>query len=253
MAEDKLVPAVERASRILDFVSASATAPGAAEIGREIGLAKSSAHGLLATLVSLGLLTRRGDGSYAIGPHVARWGAAFERQADVSAEFARLWDEGAPEPGATITLSVLDGAEVVYVGARNSGRTPWVDFRVGMRLPAAFTATGMAMLAAMTNAEARMVLGDALPAPLTPRSARTVDEALARIAQARAAGHSLDAEQVRLGMSCIGAPVLGAEGRPLAAVAVSVPTEELTAAEEARLAAALSQVAQALSRRMGGG
>lgn len=249
-SEIKRVPALERGARILDFVAAAETAPNAAEICRHVGIAKSSAHGLLGTLCELGLLVRRGDQSYAIGPHVARWGEAFERQADVGREFARIWDEATTQPGATITLSVLDGTDVVYIGARNSGRTPWVDFRVGMRLPAVFTATGMAIMSRMTNAEILERLPGGLPAPITPFSVTTVNALLENVAEARAKGYSTDRQQTREGMICLGAPIMNAQGRAIAGVAVSFPAEDLEAVHD-RLALEVREIAQTLSLRMG--
>ena len=50
------VPALRKAAKILDFVVASTTAPTAAEITRSLGLAKSSAHGLLSVMEELGIV-----------------------------------------------------------------------------------------------------------------------------------------------------------------------------------------------------
>ena len=247
----KRVPALERGVRILDLVAVSEGALTAAEIARQLKLAKSSAHGLLGTLCDLGLLVRRTDQTYTIGPHVARWGEAFERQADVGREFTRIWDEATTAPGATITLSVLDGTDVVYIGARNSGRTPWVDFRVGMRLPAPFTATGMAIMSRMTNAEIRERMAPGMPKPLTPYSVTSVEQLLENVAEARARGVSYDDQQTREGMVCVGAPILNAQGRAIAGVAASFPTEDLDGEVQERLAQEVQQIAHTLSVRMG--
>lgn len=246
----KKAPAIERAAQVLDLVAGSPARLTAADLGRQLGLAKSSTHVILTTLADLGLLVRRADQTYALGPHVARWGQAFQRQTDVAQEFARIWDEGTSLPGATITLSVLEGADVVYIGARNSGRTPWVDFRVGMRLPMAYTATGMAFMSCMTRAEILHHLGDTLPAPLTTHSAKSVDEVLTNAEDARTRGYSIDDQQVSLGMKCLGAPVLDVRGHPIAAVAVSIPAEDFDESH-APLAAEIREIARRLSLRMG--
>ncbi|MFX5344488.1 IclR family transcriptional regulator, partial [Acinetobacter baumannii] len=82
------------------------------------------------------------------------WANAFELNSDVATEFASIWDKETELPGATITLSVLQEGEVVYLAARNSSASAALfDFRAGMRLPAAFTATGKAFLSHMTEFE----------------------------------------------------------------------------------------------------
>ena len=154
-SERKLVPALEKGARILDLVARSHQSLGVSEIAEQLDMARSSAHGLCTTLTHLNLLTRRPDQTYQLGPHVMRWANAFARKSDVAAEFAAIWDHGTQLPGATITLSVLEGPEVVYIAARNSDMTPNFNFRIGMRLPAAFTATGKSFLSYLSDFEVR--------------------------------------------------------------------------------------------------
>ena len=103
-AGTKLVPAVERATRILDYVARAKTYPSLSDLSRELGIAKSSVHTLCRTLLHLNLLIRRSDQTYQLGPHLMRWSNAFNRQSDVATEFASIWDQETGMPGATITL-----------------------------------------------------------------------------------------------------------------------------------------------------
>ena len=158
-----------------------------------------------------------------------RWAAAFSRRSDIAAEFARIWDEGTVRlQGATITLSVLEDNEVVYIGARNSENTPWFDFRVGMRLPMAFTATGHAFMSRMADAEIRYRFRNGLPGTLTRHSPKTIDAVLDLVARTRTRGYALDAEYVSEGMVCFGALVLGADNRRWRASRSACPPRSAT-------------------------
>ena len=160
----KFVPALERGARILDLVARSKTAPGLSDLARELNIARSTVYTICQTMVGLELLIRRNDQTFQMGPHVMRWSNAFTTQSDVAAEFASIWDQETELPGATITLTVLDGAEVVYIAARNSEMGySLIDFRAGMRLPAAFTATGKAFPTFMTKSVADIL--KSRPAP----------------------------------------------------------------------------------------
>lgn len=250
--ERPLVPAIARARTILDLVAAEPDALTLAEIGRRMTLAKSSVHSLCVTLVDLGLLVRNSDQTFALGPHIMRWARSFSRRSDVAAEFARIWDEGTAElQGATITLSVLDGNEVVYIGARNSDHTPWFSFRVGMRLPMAFTATGHAFMSRMSDSEIRHRFRDGLPDPMTPRSPTTLEQVLALVADTRKRGYSIDDQSVSEGMVCYGSPVLNSSNAPIAGVAVSLPAEEVTSETEPNIVAVLQRIASTISLRLG--
>lgn len=247
-----LVPALSRGVQIMDLVGEEPDALTLAELSRRLGVAKSSVHSLCATLLELGLLRRNSDQTFAIGPHVMRWSRAFARRTDVATEFARIWDENTSElQGATITLSVPDGNEVVYIGARNSNCTPWFQFRVGSRLPMAFTATGYAMMSWMSDAEIRLRYRDGLPEPMTPFSPRSLDRILELVHSARARGYSREEQSVSEGMVCFGAAVMNAQNAVIAGVAVSLPIDEVTPEYEAHVVATLRQIAATISQRLG--
>lgn len=248
----KLVPALERGVRILDFAARSKSYPTLTEIARHLGIAKSSAHTLCNTLVTLELLIRRPDQSYQLGPHVMRWSNAFTEQSDVAAEFASIWDKETELPGATITLTVLEGTEVVYIAARNSAVShSLIEFRAGMRLPAAFTATGKAFLSHMTDFEVRRLFAAGLPQPRTPKSVRSIDALLAELQEIRRNGWSIDNQQVAEGIVCYGAAVLDSRNRPIAGVAVSLPVDDVTDAWREQIIANVRRIAGRLSHRMG--
>lgn len=248
----KFVPALERGSRILDLVARSKTLLSLSDMARELKIARSTVHTLCHTLVQLELLIRRNDQTFQLGPHVMRWSNAFAQQSDVATEFAAIWDQETELPGATITLSVLEGPEVVYIAARNSAvSNSLIDFRAGMRLPAAFTATGKAFLSHMSDFEVRKLFALGLPASRTAKSVQKIDELLEELREIRRSGYSCDDEQVAEGLICFGASVLDSRNRPIAGIAVSLPAEALPAIERDRVIANVQRIATRLSHRMG--
>ena len=246
-----LVPAVERACSIMDLVARSPQSLTASEIARELNIAKSSAHSLCATLSQLNLLIRRSDQSFQLGAHLMRWANAFSERSDVAAEFSTIWDEGTQLPGATITLSVLEGTEVVYIAARNSHVLPNFEFRAGMRLPAAFTATGKALLSYMNDFEVKHLYDADFPSPLTARSPKSLDELLKDIEACRKRGYSIDDEGVKEGMVCFGYPVLNSRNRPIAGLAVSLPKRDFGDAEIKQIVSNVRGIAKKISSRLG--
>lgn len=245
-------PALERGARILDLVARSKIFPSLSDVSRELGIARSTVHALCQTLVQLDLLIRRGDQTFQLGPHVMRWSNAFMQQSDVATEFATIWDQETELPGATITLTVLEGSEVVYIAARNSAVShSLIEFRAGMRLPAAFTATGKAFLSHMTDFEVRKLFAQGLPEALTMHSVQDIDRLLDELRQIRGCGYSCDDQQVAEGIICFGASVLDSRNRPMAGVAVSLPADELPQEERDRVIANVQRIATRLSHRMG--
>jgi DNA-binding IclR family transcriptional regulator len=246
------VPALERGKIILDLVAQTRQAMTASELSRKTGIAKSTLHGICQTLVDLELLVRRRDQTFQIGPHVMRWANAFSSKSDVTAEFSAIWDTETTLPGATITLSVMEGQDVVYIAARNSEvNTSLFRFGIGARLPAAFTATGKAFLSYMTNFEVMRLYAGSFPAPRTPHSVRSVEALLKELETIRHEGYSIDDQQVAEGMVCIGSAVLDASNRPLAGVAVSLPAEDLSMSKRENLVEDITRLSRSISHRMG--
>jgi IclR family transcriptional regulator, blcABC operon repressor len=247
----KNVPAVSRAHAVLDMVSACEPPLTVSEIARRLDLPKSTVHGLCATLVNLGLLSRRTDNGFNIGPHVMRWANAFNARSDVITEFAGLWDGLNVLSDETITLSVLEGPEVVYIACRNNTSPLGVTFRVGMRLPAPFTATGKAILSTWTDDRVRSLMANRWPEPLTANSVRHIDALLAELGETRARGFSIDNGQVRDGMWCFGIPVRDAANEIAAGVAVSILATRVDQPTIELIARNIRKVAEILSFRLG--
>lgn len=250
--ENKLVPAVERATRILDLVARKRSYANLSDLSRELGIAKSTLHTLCRTLVELNLLIRRSDQTYQLGPHLMRWSNAFTQQSDVATEFASIWDKESEMPGATITLSVLEGSEVVYIAARNSDVShSLMDFRAGMRLPAAFTATGKSFLSHMKDFEVKRLYADGLPEPRTPHSVQSLDQLLSELCETRENGYSVDNQQVAEGLICFGASVLDSRNVPIAGVAVSLLADDISEKDRKKIIMNIRRIASKLSARMG--
>ena len=251
VACEKGVPALIRASRVLDAVVASDQPLTASDLARRLSLPKSTVHGLCGTLVDLGLLARRNGNSFLIGPHVMRWANAFLAQTDLTTEFSALWDSFSVLPNETITLSVLDGTEVVYIACRNSPSSLGITFRIGMRLPAAFTATGKAILSTMPDMKVRKLMGSHWPKSLTLRSVRDIDALLAELKECRQRGFSIDDGQTREGMYCFGTPVRDSSNQVVAGVAVSLLATRVDAPTTELAAKSIQTIAHQLSVRLG--
>lgn len=245
-------PAIARAVTVMDLVAAAPDELTLAELSRRMKLAKSSVYSVCSTLTDAGLLQRNSDQTFAVGPHVMRWATAFTQRCDLATEFARIWDESTVElRGATITLTVLDENEVVYIAARNSNKTPWFTYKIGMRLPMAFTSTGHAFLTRASDAEIRHRYKNGFPEPMTEKSPTNVDELLALVAEARELGYTMDREYVSEGKQCYGAPILGVANEVVAAIAVSIPIGEVSPQFEQQIVETLTRLSRKTSERLG--
>ncbi|MBC8055416.1 MAG: IclR family transcriptional regulator [Rhizobiales bacterium] len=247
-----MVPAVTRALTLLDRLAQQREPMSLAQLTQELALPKSSVHGLCNTLMSFGYLRRQPDGSFLIGPRVMSLAEAFVSGTDVAQEFNALWADTGSAPEETVVLSVLSGADALYVAVRNSARPLGLAFNVGMRLPAYLSGSGRAMLAYLEEAEVRRLYGAGLNMHLTRKGPREIDSLLKELALNRKRGYSIDDEAVREGVYSFGAPVFDASGQVVAGVAVCINKALLGADRGDRHRDAVLAVARTLSQRLGG-
>lgn len=245
-----LVPALSRALTLLERLAQRREPMSLARLASELELPKSSVHGLCSTLLRYGYLARQDDGAFRIGPGVMPLAEAFVSGTGLTQEFNALWAERAPDE--TVILSVLNGRDVVYIGARNGQRPLGLAFNVGMRLPAHLAATGKAMLAFHAGAAVRELFAGAELTRMNGRGPRGIDELLVELGRTRERGYSIDDEAVRAGVYCFGAPVFDAAGEPVAGIGVCIHKTTLGADAGAAHRDTVLRAAHTLTQRLGG-
>lgn len=243
----RLVPAIDRAAAVLDLITVAPGSLGVSEIARSLGLPKSSVHGICETLLALELL-RNAPTGYVLGPRSLRWASSFLERSSLIAEFHALIANEPVLAEYTTTLSILENDDVVYLACRNSNKPLGFTFQVGQRLPSVFTATGKAMLAALSSEERAARLPCPWPRPLTSNSVTDAESFEAQSLRWRVLGHAVDNGEIREGMTCLGAAILDARGRPIAGIAVSLTCTEARRSVREQLSRALARVANHLSR-----
>lgn len=245
-------PAVVRAIHVVDLLARFSGGLSLADLARETGYPKSSLHGLCETLVQLRLARRLADGNLHLGPHVMSWANAFVSQSDLPQEFRAAWEEAGVFPEETITLSVLDGKDIMYLACHHGDRPLGITFRIGMRLPAPFTATGKAILSTLAPMQLQELFRESWPEPLTRASVDNIDALGDELRMSRSKGYSIDNGQMRDGMICFGAPVFDSTGtQAVAGVAVSFLATEIDDEAAAKIGVGIRTLADCLSSRLG--
>ena len=241
---------VKSAGRTLDLLELLADEPRSwtlVDLARELGIPKSSLHGLLRTLTDRGWVRTDDTGTrFRLGMRALRVGAAYLDGDDTVGLLGGVLDELSRRFGETVHLGRLDGDQVVYLAKRESVHRLRLYSALGRRLPAHATALGKALLAEHPDDEADRMLHWPL-ARLTPHTVTDRAAFHATLAETRAAGYAVDREENAEGINCLAMAV------PLAvpavdAVSVSVPVTRLGAELEESIVAALRELVGGLGR-----
>lgn len=247
-------PAVSRSLRILTLLAEAEGVPMTlSDIARALGVAKSSTANLCAVLEE-GAMIERESGGYRLGRRTAELGGAFAQQFNQVREFYGVVAASPVLHREVVQIAMLDGADALYL-ARHEGRSPYrLGTPLGSRLPAALSATGVALLAQLDDDAVRALLGGSEPfPPLTPESITTVDELLPRLAEVRERGYAVDRGGSFGGI--VGVAVAldpWAPADPPLALGAALPAEHVDDARIAEVGEALQAVVRALTNPLGG-
>jgi DNA-binding IclR family transcriptional regulator len=238
---------VQKVCRILRTLSVP-DALRLSEVALATGLNKATVLRLLDELADEGFVERdEASKRYRLGEQAMLLGFAAQGR-DTLRDRARPWlMRLAGLSGDTVLLSVRSGVEAVCI-ERETGTYPiranYLD--VGSRRPLGVGAGSLALLAWMPDAEVDAVL-ELTRSAITERYPR-IDEALlrAKIAESRRQGHVLLLDVVVERMGGIGLPILGIDGRPVAAISIAALNERLITRRDL-LVATMREAVDALS------
>lgn len=223
------------------------------ELAARAGLPHPSVHRLLAQLVDERLAVRNAESRrYALGPLAFELGLAGAAQFDVRDLFDDAMARLADETEDTVYLVVRSGDEAVCMH-RREGAFPIraLTLDVGSRRPLGLGAGGLAILAALPDAEIAETIARV---ERQLESAGLGQEALQRaISTTRDTGLAIIRNRVTLGITAVGVHVNDSMGTPFAALSVAALNERMPRERIARIGEALRVAADQVRAALGGG
>jgi IclR family pca regulon transcriptional regulator len=250
---------LERGLTILASFTESRPVLGIAELGRAVGLNKSTTYRYVATLAKLGYLQQDPDTKrYSLGPRVLDLGFAAINSMEITRVAGHHLQELSDETGYTVSMAVLEGPDIVYVDRRRSGRASsfamGLHLNIGSRLPAYCTSMGKVLLAFQDPADLRASLDRTDLARRGPKTITAREQLMAALSRVRRNGIAVNDEELAAGLRSIAAPVRDPSGRVVAAINIAIHLTVWNASVESvvsRLEGPLRQTAAEISARLG--
>jgi DNA-binding IclR family transcriptional regulator len=234
------VPAAKNVLSVLRYIASQAGPVGAAAIARDMDLPRSTTYHLLTALIDDGFVVHLPEErKYALGVTAHELGTGYSRQVPLQRLARFPLAQLVERTKRTAHLAVMHGREVIYIIEERAKRQSALVTNPGVRLPAHLTASGRAMLAAMSADQ----LAALYPGPEAfatryesgVQSVPALNELLARI---RERGFSWEQDEVTDGFSSLAVAVLDRTGMAVASVTLTVANRPpLTPAAAARNAA----------------
>lgn len=242
-----IIQVVERAGRLLGAFTPERPTLTLGECAAAAEITKSSAHRLLASLESIGLVERY-ETSWRLGARVVRLATVRLGQLDLRQEASPRLRELGERFRAAVALSVPNGSDMIYIERHDGPDAYSPSARLGGLAPLWAGAAGRAVLARLSAEErARRLAHDGwrgLPGDVRRRVSIEIDRAIER-------GYAADTGLFFDGIAGVAAAVCDIHGAPIAALSVITTVERRTDELEQEIGQALLDVVAELEAILG--
>ncbi len=241
---------LRKATQILDVVTSADRQSTLTEIAEQLGQPRSSMHRLLTELMTLGLLTRRSNATYAAGPRLVQWGEVAAHSIDL-VEVSRPRMEWLRDRlGESVHLYVREREHRICVAAVE-GRYELRHFtEIGRPLPLRVGAAGKLLLAHADPSTRSQEIARIATDPPSPR-APTARELEAQLVEIGRTGWATSIGEREEGLAAAAVPIKDGLGEVVAALSVSGPSARLAADKLVALRPDIVEAAGLISQDLG--
>ena len=245
------VRSVDRAAALLLALGECTGEAGVTELARRLGLHKSTASRLLATLEKRGLVEQDGEsGKYRLGLVVIRLAERAERTLDLRSIAMPELDRLARATRETTGIGILEGDHFLTVAQADGPNLVAMSDWTGRTVPLHSAAAGKVLLSSLPEREVMRLVRRGLNR-YTDRTITQLEPLLEDLARVRRRGFSTAFGEFDQALNAVAAPVHDARGNVVAAVDIWGPSFRVTPARIPELAAQARESAAAVSVRLG--
>lgn len=227
------VNALARGLDVLRAFGPNASVLTLSEVAQRTGLTRGTTRRLLLTLTALGYVQvdRR---HFRLAPKVIDLAYAYLSTTDMWNVIQPVIERVAAQVEESVSVAVLDGADVVYVAHVPTRRILSINVGVGTRLPAYASSMGRVHLAALSPRELDAFFARADLKPITRRTVTEEAKLRAILSEVAQQGYALVDQELEDGLRAIAVPVRNASGAVVGALASSSHSNRVSCAEMRR-------------------
>lgn len=246
------VKSIERALIVLDLLAQARHDLSLGEIAAELGWAKSTLHGVLATLRDYHYVDQSPEtGRYCLGLHLFELGNQVARSWNIREAARPVMEQLLAMYGETVQLATEENGEILYIEKLVPNSLVRIISEVGERLPMHCSGLGKVLLAQMSPGAVKFIIDKhGLPA-LTSRTITSPVRLDAELCRIRENGYALDNEEVMDGLRCVAAPIWDANGSARYAISVSGQLHNMVGDRLEHIVADVKDAAARISYAMG--
>ena len=241
-------PSVKRAFQILELVAKQEGRLTISDLSRELGISKSTVHGIAQALEGTGAVVRDNKTKrYSLGMTIFELGRAIYARIDLKDAARPIMEALMRSTQQTVFLGVRSGNHISIIDVAESTQDLKITAPIGSRIPLLAGAIGKVFLASMTENQAAQMIRTLELRRDTERSITDPGRYLEEVRKTRECGYALDDEEYIQGVRAVAAPIR-TPGGELSAIWVVGFTSILSAEKMRRIATETRSASEAISR-----
>lgn len=225
------IRSVSNALAALRVLAANPDGVGVTQLAIGLGIGKSSAHLLLATLAAEDFVSRAPDGRYVLGIGAFEVGTAAGGVAAPGGPLTQELRSLAEASSEAVSLAALSGSDAILVQRIESASMLRAEIQVGTRMPLHASASGKLLLSEMPRERALRLFPEATLPVLTSHSIRTRSELCMALDEIRERGYAWNSEEYVEGISGVAVGVRDSTGEVVLALSIAGPTHRFQPSE----------------------
>ena len=246
------IKSIKKALDLLELLSDNKEM-GITEISKELHMGISTVYRILTTLKCRGYVIQNQQTSkYTLGINLFVLGGKVQSAINLVESVTPFLQKLSQHTNESINFAILEGREAVCLTKIESPEVLRTDIKIGARLPAHCASVGKVLLAFLSDREFMTLYNndnEKLFTP-TPNSISSVMELKKCLKKIKKDGYAIDKEEFKIGINCLGVPIINNEGKSIASISVTGPSSRFTLSEIKKLRNTLISISKDISRQL---
>jgi DNA-binding IclR family transcriptional regulator len=225
MKEKDHIKSIEKCFVILDCLYTGDSLLTLEEITQKTGYKKTTCFRLLKTMRSLGIVEQSpATKKYQYGTRLVTVGLSALKHMNLRNSALPILQQLRDDTRETINLTILNGAEILYVERLMSDYLVNVNVNVGDRLPVYCASMGKVILAFLPQSRMKKIIAATKFEPRTDRTIVSESALIKELEQIRFQGFAINDEELEKGLRAVAAPIINYTGEAFAAINIAWTT-----------------------------
>ncbi len=243
-------PSVKKAFQILDLVARRDNRLTISDLSRELGIGKSTVHGITQALEGIGAIVRDDKTKrYTLGMTLLELARTVYARIDLKDVARPILEDLMRSTRQSVFLGMRSSDRVSIIDLVESTQDLKITAHIGAMLPLLVGATGKVFMAFLAEDEAAQLIRAVGLRQDTERSITDPDRYMEEIRRARISGYALDDEEYLQGVRAVAVPI-HAPGRQMSAIWVVGFTQSMKAEKMTAIAMQTKRAAEAISQKL---